>query len=82
MRNISAAKKIEHVTTLAFHDVQPNLRDSITIPENAFKDFVEFVFKNGHVLCSMKNCLELTSDARENSIVCTFDDGYESLVVS
>ena len=79
-RNVSTTKKIKHVTTLAFHDVQPDLRDSITMPENAFKEFVEFVFKNGYVLCSMKDYVEQPSDNRENSIVCTFDDGYESLV--
>lgn len=78
-KNISAAKQIEHVTTLALHDVQPDLRDSITMPESAFKDFVEFVFKSGYVLCSMKDYLQKTPTARRNAIICTFDDGYESL---
>lgn len=71
---------IEHVITLALHDVSGELHDSITTPKNVFIKFVEFVYQQGWQLCSMRDYLKMNTNERKRSVVCTFDDGYKNLV--
>ena len=79
-KNFLQCNAFEYITTLGLHDVQLNLRDSITMTTKAFKDFVSFVHKKGYSLCSMKNYIAGTPAERARKIVCTFDDGYKTLL--
>lgn len=70
---------VEHVHTVALHDVQGDIHDSITTPIAVFENFVRFIKRRGYELCSMKKYLESGIEMRRHMIVCTFDDGYSSL---
>ncbi|MBR4388425.1 MAG: polysaccharide deacetylase family protein [Prevotella sp.] len=71
---------LENIISLGLHDVQGEVHDSITTPKSVFSKFVDFIYCNGMRLCSMRDYLALNKEQRRNMIVCTFDDGYMSLV--
>ena len=70
---------ITHVTAVILHDIKGDVHDSITTPVMIFRNFVKFIYEQGFGLCSMKDYLEKTVEDKKKWIVCTFDDGYESL---
>lgn len=80
--NINASNKIntDNVLAIGLHDVYGDLHDSITTPESVFQQFVNFIHEQGYGLCSMSDYLGKTREERERFIVCTFDDGYKSLL--
>lgn len=65
---------------LALHDVGGEEHDHITTPTRVFEKFVSDINDAGYTLCSMRDYLALGKEAKEHSIVCTFDDGYSSLL--
>ncbi|MBR5651800.1 MAG: polysaccharide deacetylase family protein [Bacteroidales bacterium] len=71
---------IENVLAIGLHDVDGEIHDSITTPTLVFQQFVEFIHENGYGLCSMKEYIAKPKEERNDFIVCTFDDGYKSLV--
>lgn len=70
----------DNIVAVGLHDIQGDIHDSITTPVNVFRMFVEYVHSCGHGLCSMREYLNKTPEERRKWIVCTFDDGYKSLV--
>ena len=81
-QTVSQELNVEHVIAVALHDVRGELHDSITTPINVFDQFVKYIHDKGFSLCSMKDYLAKTYGERKSSIVCTFDDGYKSLVTT
>lgn len=77
---LSHAIEIENVLAIGLHDVCGETHDSITTPISVFQEFVDFIHGNGFGLCSMKEYITKTNAERNHYIVCTFDDGYKSLV--
>lgn len=71
---------LDNIITVGLHDVQGDEHDSITTPQKVFQEFVELVHNQGYFLCSMKDYLHKEPEERNACIVCTFDDGYESLI--
>ena len=70
----------ENILAVGLHDIDGDTHDSITTPSTVFLQFVEFIHENGYGLCSMKDYITKTKEERKHCIVCTFDDGYKSLV--
>lgn len=70
----------ESIISVSLHDVCGTKHDNITTPINVFEKFVEDVYRSGYRLCSMADYQHHSQKARQNLIVCTFDDGYEGLV--
>lgn len=70
----------DNIVAVALHDVQGEIHDNITTPIGVFREFVEYIHESGHGLCSMKAYLAMREEERKKWIVCTFDDGYKSLV--
>lgn len=68
----------DNILSVTLHDVSGFEHDNITTPVPVFKQFVKDIYMNGYGLCSMKDFLQKTDPARW--IVCTFDDGYSSLI--
>lgn len=64
------------IMAVTFHDVAGDVNDNITITVEAFKHFVEVIYRSGYTLCSMNQYLRSSCKDKEHSIVCTFDDGY------
>ena len=80
--NTSVFKKleIENILAVGLHDVCGELHDSITTPITVFQQFVDYIHKTGYGLCSMSDYLGKSMDERKRYVVCTFDDGYKSLL--
>ena len=68
------------ILAVTLHDVNGESHDNITTPISVFEKFVEDLHSNGYGLCSMKDWVHKKNP--EQWIVCTFDDGYSSLVDS
>lgn len=73
------ALSIEHITSVALHDVAGDEHDSITTPVAVFTSFVDFIAQSGYRLCSMRDYTLTDPESRAHCIVCTFDDGYAGL---
>ena len=71
---------IENIVCVGLHDVKGDTHDSITTPTHVFRDFVDYVAEKGYCICSMHDYLNKTREERKQCIVCTFDDGYKSLL--
>lgn len=71
---------IQHIISVALHDVKGNIHDSITTPEIVFETFVDYIYKHGYRLCSMAEYISMSTQERDHSIVLTFDDGYDNLI--
>ena len=71
---------IDNIISIGLHDIQGEEHDSITTPIDVFQQFVNFIHSQGHSLCSMKDYLQKNANDRKSCIVCTFDDGYESML--
>lgn len=68
----------DNILSVTLHDVSGFEHDNITTPLPVFKQFVRDIYMSGYGLCSMKDFLQKTD--HERWIVCTFDDGYSSLI--
>lgn len=86
-KNIISPIKIEDsckreygILSIALHEVDGTTNDHITTPISTFTKFVEDLHKKGYSICSMKKFLQKKEIERKRSIVCTFDDGYSTLV--
>lgn len=73
-------KRCPNILALALHEVNGEEHDHITTPETVFSDFVEKIYKNGFGICSLKDYIQKSDADRSSWIVCTFDDGYASLI--
>lgn len=71
---------IENIVCVGLHDVIGDVHDSITTPTSVFHDFVEYIASKGYGICSMHDYLGKSKEERKQWIVCTFDDGYKSLL--
>lgn len=67
------------ILSVVLHDVDGDIHDHITTPIEVFKRFVLDLNLNGFGLCSMENYINMSESDRRRWIVCTFDDGYESI---
>lgn len=76
----SSQIEVDNILAVGLHDVDGTEHDSITTPIAVFEDFAKFVDDNGWKLCSMQDYVEKSATERKLCIVCTFDDGYKSLV--
>lgn len=70
------------ILAVGLHDVVGDIHDSITTPTDVFEKFVTFVYEQGFGLCSMKDYISMDKEDRNRYIVCTFDDGYKTLVAN
>ncbi len=70
------------ILSVVLHDVTGDKHDNITTPVRVFTQFVEDVYKAGYRLCSMSQYLSSNNSERYKLIVCTFDDGYEGLLLN
>lgn len=70
------------ILAVGLHDVVGDIHDSITTPTDVFENFVTFVYEQGFGLCSMKDYISMDKKDRNRYIVCTFDDGYKTLVAN
>lgn len=70
----------EQILAVGLHDVVGDTHDSITTPTDVFEKFVEFIYHQGFGLCSMKDYMSMSKGERTRYIVCTFDDGYKTLI--
>lgn len=71
---------VENIVCVGLHDVKGDVHDSITTPTRVFRNFVEYVVDQGYGICSMTDYLHKSREERKQWIVCTFDDGYKSLI--
>ena len=74
------SKRCPGILSLALHEVNGDEHDHITTPESVFSDFVDRMYKNGYGICSLKDYIQKSEVERTSWIVCTFDDGYASLI--
>ena len=72
----------ESLLSVSLHDIQGEIHDNITTPISVFYKFVEDVSNAGYRLCSMRDYLQSPQEERHSLIVCTFDDGYEGLILN
>lgn len=72
----------DQILAVVLHDVAGDTHDSITTPTDVFERFVTFVYNQGFGLCSMKDYISMSKGDRRRYIVCTFDDGYKTLVAN
>lgn len=72
----------ESLLSVALHDIQGEIHDNITTPISVFNKFVEDVSHAGYRLCSMRDYLQSPQEERHALIVCTFDDGYEGIILN
>lgn len=70
------------ILSVSLHDVTGGKHDNITTPVRVFEKFVNDICNFGYVLCSMAKYIEASETERSNLIVCTFDDGYEGLLLN
>lgn len=70
----------EQILAVGLHDVAGDTHDSITTPTDVFEKFVTFIVNLGLGLCSMKDYMSMNKEDRKCYIVCTFDDGYKTLI--
>lgn len=70
---------LNDIISICLHDVSGDTHDSINTPIGVFESFVNYVYKSGLGLCSMKDYLSKNDTERKKLIVCTFDDGYTNL---
>lgn len=73
---------VDQILAVGLHDVASDTHDSITTPTDVFEKFVTFVYNHGFGLCSMKNYISMSKEDRKHYIVCTFDDGYKTLIAN
>ena len=59
-----------------FHDIN-SMYTGIDYSPTGFKNLISIIAKKGYRLCSYKEYI--TSNNKENLIICTFDDGYEGV---
>lgn len=69
-----------NIKSVVLHEINGDEYDHITTPEKVFYEFVEKIYKNGYGICSFKDYLQKDYEERDRWIVCTFDDGYATLV--
>lgn len=74
------SKRQGSILTVALHEILGSEHDPITTPESVFIDFIERINNNGYGICSFKDYLKKPTNEKDKWIVCTFDDGYASLV--
>lgn len=72
----------DQIFAVGLHDVAGDTHDSITTPTDVFEQFVTFIHNQGYGLCSMKDYMSMDKEDRKRYIVCTFDDGYKTLVAN
>lgn len=72
----------DQILAVGLHDVVGDTHDSITTPTDVFEKFVTFVYHQGFGLCSMIDYISMDKEDRKHYIVCTFDDGYKTLVTN
>ena len=68
------------ILTVVLHEVDGNIHDHITTPTEVFERFVSDLHLNGFGLCSMEKYINMSETYRRRWIVCTFDDGYASIM--
>lgn len=66
----------DYVKTVMFHDID-NVYSGIDYSKYGFNNLVELVSRKGYRFCSCKEYLDTSN--KENLIICTFDDAYESV---
>ncbi len=69
-----------NIRAVALHDVDGELHDNITTPIDVFARFVDRLYKRGIGLCSFQDYIAMNVLERNRWVVCTFDDGYVSLI--
>lgn len=69
-------KTINYVKCVMFHDIN-NVYSGIDYPKYGFMNLVDLVSRKGYRFCSCKEYLN--TDNKDNLIICTFDDAYESV---
>lgn len=77
---INPIKRAQNILAVALHEVKGNQHDPITTPESEFSDFIERLYSHGYGICSFKDYLKKHKEEKDKWIVCTFDDGYASLI--
>lgn len=70
---------VNNVIAVTLHDISGHTHDNITTPISVFAEFVEYVYRKGMGLCSMREFIAKDHVDQKKYIVCTFDDGYEGL---
>lgn len=71
---------VNSMLSVILHDVAGELHDNITTPTSVFAKFVKDISDMGYQLCSMRKYEQHAATERQRYIVCTFDDGYKSLI--
>lgn len=73
-------KRSNGILTVYFHEIEDTEHDHITTPIDVFEKFADDLYNKGFGLCSMAEYLKNCEKERDKWIVCTFDDGYATLV--
>lgn len=68
------------ILAVVLHEVDGIIHDHITTPSEVFERFVLDLQLNGFGLCSMNSYINMSETDRRRWIVCTFDDGYASIM--
>lgn len=72
----------QSILSVSLHDIAGDKHDNITTPIKVFEKFVKDIADSGYKLCSMAQYLKSSVSDRANLVVCTFDDGYEGLLIN
>lgn len=72
--------KNDNILSLMLHDISDSKFSSVDLPKNKLSNFCTLVYELGYKLCSANEFF--SSEKKSNLIVCTFDDGYKSVLQS
>jgi len=77
---VDCEKRSGNIFSVVFHEIDKTDYDHITTPKEVFNKFVQDLYNNGYGICSLKSYLAKCLEDRKRWIVCTFDDGYATLL--